>query len=175
MQFYSFPFENLCGQISLINILNGFLVKRISHIGSLVKRIYRIYSVELLSILNEKGFTDLRASFLEILSIVCEKDGPSIKSIGDACGLKKQTMTSHLNDLEKRGYIYREVSQSDKREQRVFLTEYGQKFKFALYEAKTNLENQYSQKIGNVEMERVEFLLENFHDQLRNNQLNQFL
>lgn len=125
-----------------------------------------MYSMEMLTHLQERGFTDLRPSFLEILMYLCEFDGPSIKAIGKACGLKKQTMTSHLNELEKRGYIIRRSSLTDKREQKVFLTEYGQKFKFNLMEVIDNLENTYSGKIGEVELDRVQLMLENLHREL---------
>lgn len=142
-------------------------MKRISSIGSFLKKIYRIYSVELLISLQNKGFTDLRPSFLEVLLFICENDGPSIKEIGEACGLKKQTMTSHLNELEKRGYIERKLNPHDKREQNIFLTEYGQKFKFNLFESISDLEGKYSSVIGDVEMDRVEHTLKNFHARLK--------
>ncbi|MEX1098865.1 MAG: MarR family transcriptional regulator, partial [Bacteriovoracaceae bacterium] len=109
-------------------------MQRIAKIGSLLKRTYRNYSNDLLNSLQQKGFIDLRPSFLEILTNVCEMEAPSIKDIGQACGLKKQTMTSHLNELERRGYILRKKGEFDKREQRVYLTEYGEKFKVNLLE-----------------------------------------
>lgn len=113
--------------------------------------------------MQKKGFTDLRASFLEVLLFICENQGPTIKKIGAGCGLKKQTMTSHLNELEKRGYIKREVNPNDKRAQRIYLTEYGEKFKLNLFQSVNELEYSYSSIIGEVELLRVENLLENFH------------
>jgi DNA-binding MarR family transcriptional regulator len=142
-------------------------LKRISTIGSLLKRIYRLYSQELLQRLNDCGFSDLRPSFLEILSFICENDGPTIKSIGKACGLKKQTMTSHLNDLEKRGYVVRKTGQKDKREQCIFLTEYGEKFRFSLLDSIAILEKEYIKRVGDVEIERVQLMLENFHGHIK--------
>ncbi|MBL7665742.1 MAG: MarR family transcriptional regulator [Bacteriovoracaceae bacterium] len=142
-------------------------MKKISNIGSLLKKIYRMYSLELLSNLQARGFTDLRPSFLEILMYLCENQGPTIKEIGVACGLKKQTMTSHLNELEKRGYIIRKISAVDKREQNVFLTEYGEKFKFNLLEVINDLESNYSEKVGAVELDRVNLMLENLHRELQ--------
>ena len=138
-------------------------MNKLSNIGSLLKRLYRIYSGEVLTILQSRGFTDLRASFLEVLLYICEHNGPSIKSIGDGCGL---TMTSHLNELEKRGYIERRINPRDKREQNILLTEYGEKFKFALFEAVEKIETQYEQIFGNVEIDRVELLLTNFHEKI---------
>ena len=99
-------------------------MNRISRVGSLLKKIYRTYSQDLLKRLNDQGFTDLRPSFLEILSFVAQNPNSPIKTIGQACGLKKQTMTSHLNDLEKRGYIHRKSGPHDKRELLVSLSEY---------------------------------------------------
>lgn len=148
-------------------------MKKVSHIGSLLKRIYRLYSNELLSLLQDKGFTDLRPSFLEVLLFICDNEGSSIKDIGRACGLKKQTMTSHLNELEKRGYISRQISTRDKREQNIFLTEYGDKFKFNLFECIGDIEKSYSKIIGDVELERIELLLQNFHQKVNSIQSNE--
>ena len=138
----------------------------ISKIGSLLKRTYRIYSNNCLKRLEAKGFSDLRPSFLEILFYICENPGSSIKDIGIGCGLKKQTMTSHLNELVKRGYISRKINDHDKREQNIFLTEYGEKFKFSLMESISEIEMEFSSQVGSVELERVEHHLKNFHDKI---------
>ena len=145
-------------------------MKRIANIGSLLKKIYRVYSIELIKVLQSRGFNDLRPSFLEILMFLAENDGPSIKLIGKACGLKKQTMTSHLNELEKRGYIKRTVSEIDKREQLVFLTDYGEKFKFNLLQVTNDLERDYTTKLGEVELDRVEMMLDNLYREILENQ-----
>jgi DNA-binding MarR family transcriptional regulator len=139
---------------------------KLASIGGLLKKIYRLYSNELLKHLQSKGFTDLRPSFLEVLFYICESDGPSIKQIGASCGLKKQTMTSHLNELEKRNYIVRNTSLKDKREQRIYLTEYGEKFKFNLFECIDELESTYGQVVGQLELDRIDHLLKNFHQKI---------
>lgn len=141
-------------------------MKTISTIGSLLKRIYRHYSNELLRGLQNRGFTDLRPSFLEVLIVICEKEGASIKEIGFECGLKKQTMTSHLNELEKREYITRKINPKDKREQNIHLTQMGEKFKLALMETLEEVEAQYVSKVGTVELERTQFVLKNLMKQV---------
>lgn len=137
-------------------------MKKISSIGTLLKKIYRVYSGELLTLLEQKGFTDLRPSFLEVLLFICENEGPSIKAIGFGCGLKKQTMTSHLNELERRGYIKRKINEHDKREQNIFLTEYGERFKLNLFESLSDIEKVYSERVGDVELDRLNLILKNF-------------
>lgn len=141
-------------------------MRKVAQIGSHLKKIYRVYSQALLDSLQTKGFTDLRPSFLEVLLYICEHDGPSIKSIGKGCGLKKQTMTSHLNELEKRGYIKRQVNPQDKREQLVFLTEQGHKFKLSLAESVSDIENHYTEVLGEVEIDRIDYILNNFYSKL---------
>ena len=142
------------------------VMRKISVIGGLLKKTYRIYSTSVLKSLQERGFTDLRPSFLEVLLYICENEGPSIKSIGFSCGLKKQTMTSHLNELEKRGYIFRQNNTDDKREQNIYLTEYGEKFKLNLFECIHEIEKIYTTLVGDVELERIEHVLSNFHEKI---------
>lgn len=142
-------------------------MKKVSEIGGLLKKIYRLYSNDLLSQLQSRGFIDLRPSFLEILMFICEKQGASIKEIGFACGLKKQTMTSHLNELEKRGYTVRKPGEQDRRELKVSLTPYGEKFKFALMEVTGELEELYLKSIGEVELDRILMTLDNFHKRIK--------
>lgn len=141
-------------------------MKKTAQIGLLLKKIYRIYSTDLLGHLQEKGFLDLRPSFLEILMYICDNEAVSIKEIGLSCGLKKQTMTSHLNELETRGYIDRKPGEKDRRELRVSLTPYGEKFKFILLEALEDLEQRYISTLGDVEMERILMTLDNFYKSL---------
>ena len=139
---------------------------KMANIGGLLKRIYRSYNAQLLSKVQDKGFTDLRSSYLEVLLNICEKNGPSIKHIGQALGLKKQTMTSHLNELEKRGYIIRSLNPKDKREVRIYLTDFGERFKLALLEAVAEIEESYRIAIGDVELDRVEHILANLHQKM---------
>ena len=141
-------------------------MKTVSSIGSLLKKIYRSYTNELLSLLQLRGFTDLRPSFLDILLFICSQEGSSIKEIGHACALKKQTMTSHLNELEKRGYIRRAVSEKDKREQHIYLTQYGEKFKLNLFECIEGIEKNYIGILGEVELDRADHLLKNFYQKI---------
>ncbi|OFZ25727.1 MAG: hypothetical protein A2381_03145 [Bdellovibrionales bacterium RIFOXYB1_FULL_37_110] len=146
-------------------------MKKIASIGSYLKKIHRGYGNNILSLLSQRGFTDLRISFLEVMLYVCEHNGPTIRDIGIGCNLKKQTMTSHLNELKKRGYLFTEINPKDRREQRVRLTEYGEKFKLNLIESVSELEKTYIDIIGEVELERVNLMLANFYEKLHESSL----
>lgn len=150
-------------------------MKKISQIGSSLKKIYRYYNNTLLISLQERGFIDLRASFLEILIFLSEEESPSIKAVGEACGLKKQTMTSHLNELEKRGYIQRSAGLKDKREIHISLTESGQKFRVVFNEVIADLEAKYQDVVGEIEMDRLLHSLESYSEKIRQIPVNQIL
>jgi len=142
-------------------------MKVISHIGANLKKIYRTYSSQVLLLLETKGFSNLRPSFLEVLQHICDNEGASIRDIGLAINLKKQTMTSHLNELERRGYIIRRQNPNDRREQNVFLTEFGSKFKFALAQSLDSVETNFVNIVGQVELERIEEQLSKFYEKVR--------
>ena len=72
--------------------------------------------------------------------------------------------------MEKRGYVTRAHSEHDKREQLVFLTDYGEKFKLNLLQVTNDLERQYTSKLGEVELDRVELMLDNLYKELLENQ-----
>ena len=135
-------------------------------IGRLLKRLHSSYNRKLLYGLRCKGFTDIRPSFLEILTYICEHEGALIKAIGEGCGLKKQTTRGHVNELIKRGHLLRRTSELDKREQKIFLTHLGEKFKFSLSESIFEVEKSYCDKMGEVELDRIEHVLTGFYKNL---------
>jgi len=136
----------------------------ISEIGSLLKLIYKKYSLRLLEKLQGRGFNDLRPSFLELLIVITHEDGPTLKQVGNACGLKKQTMTSHVNELVKRGYINKVQDQKDRRSQRIYLTELGERFRMHLLESLEELEVSYREKIGEITLLQLLNMLKDFHE-----------
>ena len=58
------------------------------------------------------------------------------------------------------------MSSSDKRESEIFLTGYGEKFKLTLLQVVNELEKDYSKRIGEVELERIQLNLEHLHKQI---------
>lgn len=138
----------------------------VSEIGFFLKQLYRIYSNLILEKLEARGFTDLRPSFLEILVYVSEHDGPTMSQIGKACLLKKQTMTSHTKELIKRGYLKKIESEKDKREQRIYFTEMGERFRLNLLESISDTEQVVTSQLGAVEMLRIKETLENFYNKV---------
>ena len=88
------------------------------------------------------------------------------KVIGKSLGLKKQTMTNHIAELEKRGVIFRKKCESDRRAQLVYLTETGESLKRSLFSIISKIEREYAEIIGGIELERLQGSLEKFHQRL---------
>ena len=137
-----------------------------SGIGNLLKKIYRIYSFDILNKMEALGLEGLTFSYLEVFSFICENEGSSLKSIGKSLGLKKQTMTNHISELEKRNLIYRKINENDRRSQIIFLTEHGFSFRRHLLDAIAKVEIEYENIIGQMELERLRKSLENLCERL---------
>ncbi|MDA8792795.1 MarR family transcriptional regulator [Bacteriovoracaceae bacterium] len=137
---------------------------RIDQIAHRLKKNHKVYSLHLIKLLEEKGFTDLRPSFLEILIFLSEHNAPLIKDIGSECNLKKQTMTSHLNELQKRGYIVRKGNNEDKRGTAISLSPYGEKFRHSLMECINEMTKLVYNQIGSIELEKLEKSLDIFFE-----------
>jgi DNA-binding MarR family transcriptional regulator len=58
----------------------------------------------------------------------------------------------------------------DKREFLVFLTDYGEKFKINLLQVTNDLEKKFTDQVGEIELNRVEFILESFYKQIKASQ-----
>lgn len=141
-------------------------------IGNTLKKIYRAYSLDVLNELNKLGHESLTYSYIEVISFICENEGVSLKVIGKSLGLKKQTMTNHIAELEKRGVIFRQQCESDRRAQLVYLTETGEALKRNLFAIISKIEKDYGEIIGGIELERLQGSLEKFHQRLeRRNEL----
>ena len=138
------------------------MTTEISSIGPLLKKIYRLYSKELHSQLEKRGYKDLTPGIIEVLAFVNENEGASIKFIGDSLGLKKQTMTSHINELTNRGYIQKKTSPTDRRAQCIYLSDLGLKFQIAFYEITSEIEIGYQDLMGAIELKRLNISLEKF-------------
>jgi DNA-binding MarR family transcriptional regulator len=82
----------------------GFLMAKIRHVGGRIsERILKQYNVE---INNAQG---------RIMFALWQKDNISINELANKTQLKKSTLTSMLDRLEKMGYIRRHRSKTDRR------------------------------------------------------------
>lgn len=73
------------------------------------------------TIATRHGFTQAAGYIL----INIHKEGTPVSVIANSTGVKTTSLSRVLNNLESLGFIYREVSESDKRSVKVYLTPLG--------------------------------------------------
>lgn len=73
------------------------------------------------TIATQYGFTQAAGYIL----INIHRDGTPVSQIATSTGVKTTSLSRVLNNLESLGFIYREVSATDKRSVKVYLTELG--------------------------------------------------
>ncbi len=73
------------------------------------------------TIASQHGFTQAAGYIL----INIHKEGTPVSQIANSTGVKTTSLSRVLNNLEKIGFIYREVSETDKRSVKVYLTPLG--------------------------------------------------
>ena len=74
-------------------------------------------------ILNEKKIEAFNGAQGRILYVLWQKDGISIKTLSEQCGLAITSLTSMLERMEKQGLLRRESDEKDKRKTLLFLTD----------------------------------------------------
>lgn len=83
---------------------------------------------------------NLTGSEINVLANLAGGGGQTISALGRAVGTRPTTLTSVLDRLERRGYITRRPSATDRRAVIVQLTESGQLVAERIREAMANLE-----------------------------------
>ncbi|MGN0637658.1 MAG: MarR family winged helix-turn-helix transcriptional regulator [Huintestinicola sp.] len=100
------------------------------HIGRYVNRLSKDIRYSINGYLLEKGYS-MTGEQCRILGFIryCNDSGSCVyqKDIENSFGIKRSSVASILANMEKGGYIIREVDKSDARIKKVFLTDEGQK------------------------------------------------
>lgn len=77
---------------------------------------------------NAHGW-DLTAEMYSVLRSLWEQDGMNQQSLAERSNKEKANLAKLLDNLEKRGLVYRSVDQKDKRSKLVYLSKKGQEIK----------------------------------------------
>ncbi|MBP1546371.1 MAG: MarR family transcriptional regulator [Oscillospiraceae bacterium] len=98
------------------------------HIGKYVNRLSKDIRYTMNNLISEKGYP-LTAEQSRVLGFIqCSTENGSCvhqKDIEKHFGIKRSSVASILSNMEKGGYIFREVDKRDARIKRVILTEKG--------------------------------------------------
>ena len=110
----------------------GFLITKIHQLSG------RIFS----KILKKYGINEINPAQGRIMFVLWKNDGIPIIELSKRTQLKKSTLTSMLDRLEKKGFIKRTFSNQDRRLVRIKRTEKDKSFQ--------NLYNEVSNKMNDI-------------------------
>ena len=127
---------------------------RQQHIGRLLQQAYRAYNHRAIAKLRERGHTGLTLAHTLLLSNL-DLEGTRITVLAERAGITKQSMGQLVEDLEKRGYVERQVDATDRRASVVRFTPAGWRFLQDAYELKQEIEAEYQAILGAAEFDQL--------------------
>lgn len=96
--------------------------------GFLTDRVSRLIHARVEAVKKEKSYSFSNAC-LGILAELWMKDGIKQQDLADALIRNKSSINKMLLSLEKDGMIYRQIDETDKRQNRIYLTAEGKRFR----------------------------------------------
>lgn len=143
-----------------MNILSKDLLEmRENNIGRLFQHAARTYSERALTLLHERGFSDITL-FHTVLISNLDTAGAQISAIAEKAGITKQAMGQLVNELEKKGYVKKTKSLADSRAYLVNFTERGKDALLAAHEIKVSIEEEYQELLGVDNVDKLRELLQ---------------
>ena len=109
----------------------------------------------LISALTDKGFTGLKSSFSQVLSLIVP-DGGRIQHIASVVGVSKQAIAATATELEQLGYIVRDSDPHDRRQIILRLSPLGEQLLFEANTAVQRLETSIRDILGEVACQELE-------------------
>jgi len=92
----------------------------------LVNLFNHVMDMEAKAVITEE-YSDITNNDMHIIEAIGVEEPRNMSAIAHKLSVTVSTLTTNMNGLEKKGYIKRERSQTDKRVVYVFLTQKGQK------------------------------------------------
>lgn len=120
----------------------------------LLRVIYQHHSQAIESALRAAGFTDIAPSAGNVFPFM-RPDGITVSALAELAGVRKQTMTQAVEQLERGGYVQRRANPDDRRSRLVFLTERGRTVTPVTHAAAAAVERQWAGLIGTSELENI--------------------
>lgn len=96
----------------------------------------------------DAGFEGIRPSFGSILLPLFEEDGQRMGALAENARLAKQTLTSLVVAVERRGLVERRSDDSDRRSVRVWLTPDGHDFQPVAESVLRRLDDELKRSLG---------------------------
>ena len=131
---------------------------REQHIGRLLLRAQRGYSLRAIELLRTAGHDGLSLAHTNLLAHL-EPGGARTTTLAERAGISKQAIGSLVAELEAKGYIARAVDPADRRATLITYTAAGWQFLRDAHGVKRAIEAEYTAKLGEQGMAALRLLL----------------
>jgi DNA-binding MarR family transcriptional regulator len=131
---------------------------RRQNVGRAIFEAARVVEAEILRVLAEEGFSDLRRVHLNLYRNL-ELDGTRLTDLASRANMTKQGMQELVDRAEKLGYVERRPDSLDRRAKMVVFSKRGLKLLEALHKAVMLMEKRMAQQIGERSVRQVARLL----------------
>jgi len=122
---------------------------------------------------NENNFVDVKLKKYnlnkvqaEVLLILNNNNGANLTEINELFLFNKATITKIITHLEKYNYVNRLVSESDRREKDIYLTDKGRNIFSAITEILKGWEEILTDNIPNADIEKIRSILAKMVDNI---------
>ena len=128
-------------------------------VGALLRRPYLDVRTRIVADLKASGFADIQAAHLAVF----QHPGPEGRSPSDlarTADATKQAMNNLLAQLERSGYLSRDINPGNRRERTIRLTRRGRDVIKVIRGSVDRIESRWRTEFGDVDYERLRTLLE---------------
>ena len=131
-----------------------------NNLSRLLREFYKDFERRIFFGLADKGYPDIRASHSAVFANL-GMGAVRVTELAERAQVTQQAMGKMLKELERMGYVARDVDSSDKRAKAIRLTERGVQLAADSLEVVDDVRHYYAQKIGQAELDQLEVALRN--------------
>lgn len=128
--------------------------------GFLISKIHQLSQRVFSKILRDNDLDLFNPSQGRVIFLLLQKDNIPIHNLVEKTQLTKSTLSSHLDNLEKIGFVKKIPSEKDKRETFIVLTEKAHKLKHSYIEVSRNMSNLFYDGFSEEEINQFEGYLQ---------------
>ncbi|MBN2794945.1 MAG: MarR family transcriptional regulator [Clostridia bacterium] len=133
-----------------------------------ISKIDKLYKNFIEESLKESGIEDLAVSDGNVIAVLYNTDGLTMKEIGERVNRTKSTISQSIDKLEKTGYVQRKEAPYDKRMTIVDLTDKGKEIKSVFNSISEKVINHFFQGFDEDMIElfmiQLQHILSNFSE-----------
>lgn len=148
----------------MIETKGGFLIGQIKQIQG------RVFD----KLLQKAGIEEFNGAQGRILYVLWQQDNLAIIELSQRTGLAKTTLTSMLDRMEERGFLFRKMDPKDRRQFRIVLTEKAKKLNEKYNQVSDQMSELFYKGFDDQEIiqfeERLQRILKNLKEEEKKNQ-----